>query len=144
MRELEPPPTPLPPCYDVNARCEFHSSAPGHNIENFKALKHKVQDLIDSKAISFAPNGPNANNNPMPPHASPSVSMVEESQYYSLVIGIGEMKNSLTLVKDKLLSNDVFPICLVDCEQCLLDPQNCEKLRGGVQQLMNEGIFMVE
>lgn len=26
----------------------------------------------------------------------------------------------------------------------VLNPQKCEKLRNGVQQLMNEGIFMVE
>lgn len=52
--------------YDDNARCEFHSGDPGHTIENCKALKHKVHDLIDSKAISFAPNSPNANNNPKP------------------------------------------------------------------------------
>lgn len=76
LRELGPPPTPLPLGYDANARCEFHFGAPGHTIENFKALKHKIHDLIDSKAISFAPNGPNVNNDAMPPHVGPSVSML--------------------------------------------------------------------
>lgn len=37
------------------------------------------------------------------------------------------MKTSLTMVKQKLLSNDVFPGCLIDCEQCLLDPQKFVK-----------------
>lgn len=68
LRELGPASTALSSGYDVNARCEFHSGAPSHSIENCKALKYKVQDLIDSKAITFAPNGPNVNNNPMPPH----------------------------------------------------------------------------
>lgn len=99
LRELGTPPNPLPPGYDANARCEFHSSAPGHNVENFKALKHKVQDLIDSKAISFAPNGPNINNNPMPPHVSPSVGMVEESREYSTMVDVDKVKTSLTVVK---------------------------------------------
>ncbi|XP_050919740.1 uncharacterized protein LOC127137311 [Lathyrus oleraceus] len=64
-RELRPPPTPLPQGYDANVRCEFHSGELGHTIENCRALKHKVQDLIDSKAISFAPAVANIANNPM-------------------------------------------------------------------------------
>lgn len=67
----------LPPGYDVNSRCKFHSGALDHSIENCKALKYKVQDLIDSKAITFTPNGPNVNNNLMPPHNKPAVNMVE-------------------------------------------------------------------
>src|SRR4051812_26019065 len=56
LRELDTPEK-LPPTFDANARCEFHSGAPGHDIENCKALKQQIQDLIDSKAISFTPNG---------------------------------------------------------------------------------------
>lgn len=63
------PPTVIPPNYDVNARCEFHSGEPGHGTENCKALKNKVQDLIDAKAIDFTPTGgPNVIKNPMPTH----------------------------------------------------------------------------
>ena len=42
--------------------------APGHSIENCKALKHKVQDILDAKELSFAPIGPNVPNNPVLPH----------------------------------------------------------------------------
>lgn len=52
-----PPPTPLPQGYDVNARCVYHSGAPRHMTEDCRALKHKVKDLIYSKAIVFTPNG---------------------------------------------------------------------------------------
>ncbi|XP_050883483.1 uncharacterized protein LOC127086729 [Lathyrus oleraceus] len=60
QQELGPPPAVLPPDYDANVHCEIHSGAPGQSIENYKALKYKVQDLIDSKAITFTPNGPNS------------------------------------------------------------------------------------
>ena len=73
---LAPPVGRLPVGYDANARCSFHSGAPGHNIENCKAFKHVVQDLIDSKAINFAP-APNVVNNPMPQHRGANVNMVE-------------------------------------------------------------------
>ena len=59
------PPTVLPPGYDANVRCDFHSGAPGHHTEKYRAFQHKVQDLIDAKAINFSPV-PNVVNNPMP------------------------------------------------------------------------------
>src|SRR4051812_39804959 len=56
LRELATPEK-LPPTFDANARCEFHSGAPGHDIENCRALKQQIQDLIDSKVILFTPEG---------------------------------------------------------------------------------------
>lgn len=55
LEESKPPPTPLPMGYDANSRCVYHSGAPGNMTEDCRALKHKVQDLIDSKFISFTP-----------------------------------------------------------------------------------------
>ena len=52
-----PPPDKRPSNYDVNAVCAFHSGTVGHNIEDCHAFKCKVQDLIEAKAISFAPDG---------------------------------------------------------------------------------------
>lgn len=77
LKELGLLPAVLPPGYDANARCQFHFGAPENSIENCKALKYKVQDLIDSKEITFAPNGPNINNNHIPPHDKTNVSMVD-------------------------------------------------------------------
>lgn len=55
LREAKAPPIPLPPGYDMNASCEYHSGTPGNSIENCNIFKHKVKDLIDSKVISFTP-----------------------------------------------------------------------------------------
>ncbi|CAL5185339.1 unnamed protein product [Lathyrus oleraceus] len=64
LREAKVPPIPLSPGYDMNANCEYHSGTLGHSIENCNVFNHKVQDLIDSKAILFAPAVPNVMNNP--------------------------------------------------------------------------------
>lgn len=50
----------------------------GHSAENYKALKNMVHDLIDSKEISFTPQGPNIKHNPLPGHVGPLVIVVEE------------------------------------------------------------------
>lgn len=119
LRELKPP-TIIPPGYDANAHCEFYMGAPDHTINNCKDLKHKVQDLIDAKAISFTPNGPNTNNNPMLPHDGPSVSMIEEEK--KVIYFVDEIRTLLATVKEKLFMNEVNPGCDEKCEDCLINP----------------------
>lgn len=92
----------LPPGYDVNARCEFHSGAPGYSVENCKALKYKVQDLINYNAITFAPNGPNVKNNPMPPPNKSTMNMVEIDNVRILLTCVDELKNSTPCNKERV------------------------------------------
>ncbi|XP_052726144.1 uncharacterized protein LOC128194640 [Vigna angularis] len=49
-RPIRPP---YPRSYDVNAKCDCHGGACGHSIEACKALKRKVQSLIDSGCLKF-------------------------------------------------------------------------------------------
>ena len=44
---------PYPRGYDVNASCEYHGEVRGHSIENYKALKDKIQSLIYADPIKF-------------------------------------------------------------------------------------------
>ncbi|XP_050915175.1 uncharacterized protein LOC127130153 [Lathyrus oleraceus] len=114
LRELGPPPAILPPGYDANACYEFHSGAPGHSIKNCKALKYKVQDLIDYKAITFASKGPNVNNNSMPPHNNASVNMMEAENGRRLMSCVDELKTPLIEIKNALMRDNAFSICSND------------------------------
>ncbi|XP_017423680.1 uncharacterized protein LOC108332894 [Vigna angularis] len=49
-RPIRPP---YPKSYDTNAKCDYHEGACGHSTEACKALKHKVQSLIDSGCLKF-------------------------------------------------------------------------------------------
>ena len=44
---------------DGNARCEFHSGAPGHDVNKYKALQYRIRDLLDAGAFMFTPDGLN-------------------------------------------------------------------------------------
>ena len=44
---------PYPRGSDVNATCEYHGGVGGHSVENCKAFKNKVQDLIYADVIKF-------------------------------------------------------------------------------------------
>ena len=133
-------PDKLPANYNANARCEFHSGGVGHDVENCMALKYKVQDLIDSKAIQFTPdNGPNVLQNPMPPHSGPSVNVVEVEQKQNLVKDVKLLKTPLLSVKEALVRNNVFPGCCYSCEACQSSVDGCNDLKEGIQKLLNEG-----
>ncbi|KAK2421636.1 hypothetical protein QL285_032245 [Trifolium repens] len=53
LKPLDPVSPPYPPGFDENARCDYHNGSPGHNVENCRAFKHKVQELIDQKLLTF-------------------------------------------------------------------------------------------
>src|SRR4051812_41436478 len=53
LKKLDPPTGAIPPKYNANARCEYHANSPGHTLEKCWAFRHKVQDLIDNKQLTF-------------------------------------------------------------------------------------------
>nr|XP_027066765.1 uncharacterized protein LOC113692545 [Coffea arabica] len=57
--------------YDPQSFCAYHSGAPGHSTTNCWALKHKIQDMIESGDIVLRrreEQGPNVSKNPLPTH----------------------------------------------------------------------------
>ncbi|XP_058741755.1 uncharacterized protein LOC131614145 [Vicia villosa] len=105
-------PAKLPPNWDANARCEFHFGAPGHNIENCKALKNLVQNLLDSKAIEFTlTQGPNVVQNPMPPHGTHAANAIEVVEDACLAKDVIELGSLLPLLKSDLLRMGLYSGC---------------------------------
>lgn len=144
LGELGPPPTVLPRSYDVNVWCEFHLGASDHSIENYKALKYKVQDLIDCKSIMFTHNVPNVNNNLMPPHNKTMVNMVEFYNGRILLSHVDELKNPFTEIKNTLMKNDAFLVCSDDYERCQINLRQCQTFKSAIQILMDQGILDVD
>ncbi|XP_071909694.1 uncharacterized protein [Coffea arabica] len=57
--------------YDPQSFCAYHSGAPGHSTANCWALKHKIQDMIESGDIVLRrreEQGPKVSKNPLPTH----------------------------------------------------------------------------
>jgi hypothetical protein len=67
-KQLRPLLPPFPAWYDANAKCDYHAGIVGHDTNNCKAFKHKVQDLIDEKELTFKESGPNVTSDPLPKH----------------------------------------------------------------------------
>ena len=144
LRNMPAPNGRLPANYDANARCEFHSGGVGHNIENCYAFKCKVQDLLDSQQINFIPNPntPNVVNQPMPPHGGGAIvnAVLDSSgEVLNSVMDVNLVTTPLTFVKRYLLDNNIFPGCGPDCCKCQVHVNGCDKLKMGIQFLIDEG-----
>ena len=57
---------------------------------------------------------------------------------------VDEMKTLILDIKNVMMKNDAFPVCNVNSELSLTDPQQCEVLNNVIQQLMNQGVLVVE
>lgn len=77
-RPLAPLSEPCPLCYNPNAHSIFHEGASGNDLESCYALKKKVQDLIQSKVLTFRDVGPNLKNNPLPTHGTSIVNVIDK------------------------------------------------------------------
>ena len=56
MAPLRPP---FPRWYNAHTRCDYHGKNPSHPTKNCITLKHKVQDLINNRKLTFEElNGP--------------------------------------------------------------------------------------
>ncbi|XP_019252792.1 PREDICTED: uncharacterized protein LOC109231596 [Nicotiana attenuata] len=79
--------------FQANARCEYHSGAPGHSTDDCWTLKRAIERLISEKLIVVT-NGedpPNVTNNPLPAHNDVHfVGMIGRDQEYKPV-GRAEM-----------------------------------------------------
>lgn len=129
--ELKPILPPYPLGHDHNTRCDFHASAPGHSVENFKELKYKVQELIVSKEISFTPKGPNVKNNHITAHVGPFVNVIKESINQELVTEID--KSTMMVIQEQLFKHGLIPENHVGCEDYISNPESREKLKDCMQ-----------
>ena len=69
LKEAPKNPNTTSPRYNPNSRCDYHYESPGHDTNDFWALRNKVQDLIEAKEIDFdALEKPNVITAPMPKH----------------------------------------------------------------------------
>ncbi|KAI5436503.1 hypothetical protein KIW84_022844 [Lathyrus oleraceus] len=123
-----------PANYDENARCEFHFGALGHHVEGCRAFKHVVQDLVDSKAINFAPT-PSVDADPMPMHGPMGVNVMSEDKGETKVTKGDQLKNPMSVVQRHLMKSGAFP----GCDNCCaaVATNGCSMMRETIQRMMD-------
>ena len=122
-----------PPNYDENAKCEFHSGAPGHNIEGCRAFKHVVQDMVDSETINLA-QIMKGDVNPVPRKGPVKVKMVKKAKKGLEMTEEGQLKVPMAMVPKPLEQDGVFlavdnACATVITEGCVLMKDPTQKMK---------------
>jgi hypothetical protein len=129
------------PRYNPNARCAYHSDSPGHDTNDCWLLKNKIQDMIDAGEIEFdPPETPNVITAPMPNHDK-TVNVVDDNSH---ITNVADLASPLLIIKKNLLQAGLFPGCAENCDRCILRPNECLKLRNGIQRLMDDRTILFE
>ncbi|KAJ4962379.1 hypothetical protein NE237_022318 [Protea cynaroides] len=77
--ETRPVPNPLPHYWRPNEFCKYHNQS-GHDTKYCTALRHAIQDLLDSGKFKLQPREASIANNPLPHHA---VNFIEWGEVHS-------------------------------------------------------------
>lgn len=131
------------PGYDVNSMCDYYMGASGHTVDNYKRLKHKVLDLIDSMAITYTPSSPNIKTNSMSTNAGPSANVVKESDNQKLVIMVEEIQIPMLVIKEQLMKLGLISANYTNYENFVNDPETCERLKSCIEQFINQEIVQI-
>ncbi|KAJ8526419.1 hypothetical protein K7X08_028896 [Anisodus acutangulus] len=77
-------PNPVPKWHDETKHCAYHSGIPGHDTENFYALRNKIETLIKEGVIQLKGPSSNVNNNSLPDHDDANVNMITVDEDHNL------------------------------------------------------------
>ncbi|XP_039162793.1 uncharacterized protein LOC120290562 [Eucalyptus grandis] len=72
--------------YDPTKNCDYHNGELGHSTDECFTLKHKIQNLLDTKVFAFRIARPNVQKNPLPEHEG-TVNAILEPE-------VGRIRNS--------------------------------------------------
>ncbi|KAL5162536.1 hypothetical protein HKD37_07G019639 [Glycine soja] len=135
---------PYPKWYDPGAKCEYHSGAPGHNIDSCRPFKYKVQHLISVGWLSFQEEGPNVKTNPLASHGKASVSAIQEGGP-SRARRLGEVATSRRFIYQSLQAACMVSHGRGERDECLFhlgeshDMETCPAVEELLQRLMDCG-----
>ncbi|KAH1210213.1 hypothetical protein GmHk_15G044579 [Glycine max] len=135
---------PYPKWYDPGAKCEYHSGAPGHNLDSCRPFKYKVQHLISVGWLSFQEEGPNVKTNPLASHGKASVNAIQEDGP-SRARRLGEVATSRRFIYQSLQAACMVSRGGAEGDKCLFhlgeshDMETCPAVEELLQRFIDCG-----
>ncbi|XP_050876611.1 uncharacterized protein LOC127080324 [Lathyrus oleraceus] len=140
-KELPATTPPFHAKHDPNASCAYHAGFIGYSTEDCWALKYKIQDLINQDILTFSEEKPNVKTNPLPNNCGAAVSAVIGEENTKFILRAEEVKTSMSVVLQKLEQFGFLEGVHDDCTVCKFDPDYCDRLKGCMQELMDQGLI---
>ncbi|KAF1883274.1 hypothetical protein Lal_00030380 [Lupinus albus] len=141
------------PWYDPNANCDYHSGIIRHSTETCRALKHRIQDLIDSKWLEFKDTVPTITGNPLPNHGNQGVNVLEQDDDMAVVEKVEDMKTPLKVIFKVLCQQGLVEMVgegAYEDDVCLMHGildhtvETCTEFKALVQRLLDSRLLVIE
>ncbi|XP_050896675.1 uncharacterized protein LOC127103462 [Lathyrus oleraceus] len=136
-------PKELPWWYKSDQHCAFHQGAPGHDIENYFALKVVVQRLIWGGILSFEDSSPNMQANSFPKHGGATVNMSEGCLGKYRVFDVNLIRRSLVEIHATLCEPSYYEQNHVSYRICLRNPRGCVMVNRGLQEMLDQYLIHI-
>ncbi|KAF1884354.1 hypothetical protein Lal_00033530 [Lupinus albus] len=107
--------------FDPNVSCAYHSGVISHSIEHCRALKYKVQNLIDMKQLEFKLTVPDVDRNLLPNHDNHGVNGVEKVQDEAFVWEATDVRTPMKIIFQEMCQRGMVEKLVED--EC---PDSCE------------------
>ncbi|KAF1867897.1 hypothetical protein Lal_00012793 [Lupinus albus] len=141
------------PWYDPNANCDYHSGIIGHSTETCRALKHRIQDLIDSKWLEFKDTIPTITGNPLPNHGNQGINVLEQDDDMVVVEKVEDMKTPLKVIFKVLCQQGLVEMVgggAYEDDVCLMHGildhtlEICTEFKALVQRWLDSRLLVIE
>ncbi|KAF1871148.1 hypothetical protein Lal_00020882 [Lupinus albus] len=141
------------PWYDPNANCDYHSGIIGHSTETCRALKHRIQDLIDFKWLEFKDTVPTITGNPLPNHGNQGINVLEQDDDMAVVEKVEDMKTPLKVIFKVLCQQGLVEMVeggAYEDDVCLMHGildhtlETCTEFKALVQRLVDSRLLVIE
>ncbi|KAF1898613.1 hypothetical protein Lal_00023618 [Lupinus albus] len=141
------------PWYDPNTNCDYHSGIIGHSTETCRALKHRIQDLIDSKLLEFKDTVPTITGNPLPNHGNQGINVLEQDDDMAVVEKVEDMKTPLKVIFKVLCQQGLVEMVgggAYEDDVCMMHGildhtlERCAKFKALLQKLMDSRLLVIE
>jgi len=148
LRPAEVVQPPYPRYYDPNAKWEYHNGEVRHSTKNCRALKYKVESLIDSKWLTFQEQKPSVEQNPLSGHTSSTNALIEKGGPI-LVRNIDQMKKPMSEVFEAICQAGLFQYEYNAEDECGFHActthsiDECGEFKDFVQDLMDRHVLQV-
>ncbi|XP_019416408.1 PREDICTED: uncharacterized protein LOC109327698 [Lupinus angustifolius] len=112
------------PWHNENVNCAYHSGAAGHLVEDCRAFKYRVQDLINAKRIDFRETRPNITGNPLPNHGNQGVNAILEESKVVITSKVDDIKMPMSFIFREMCRQGLAEVVVQESDS--KDKNSCE------------------
>ncbi|KAF1874354.1 hypothetical protein Lal_00008559 [Lupinus albus] len=125
----------------------------GHSTETCRALKHRIQDLIDSKWLEFKDAVPTITGNPLPNHGNQGINVLEQDDDMTIVDKVEGIKTPLKNIFNAMCHHGLVEIVegrVHEDDVCMMHGttdhtlEECTEFRIFIQKLMDSRLLVIE